>query len=85
MADSAELLRAMSAFPETQFQIYLSAEAPVLRKNAKRSTQLREQGNKAYTGKRNAAALKLYTEAVRFAPYSGTGRGEELCMAYANR
>ena len=82
-----------------------------------RSSQLREQGNKAYTSKKNSQALKLYTESVRwvrrrrmkkidkdgifnldflshfeimrsfcrFAPYSGAGQGEELCMAYANR
>ena len=30
-----------------------------------RSSQLREQGNKAYTSKKNSQALKLYTESVR--------------------
>merc|ERR1719209_396894 len=85
VSDSEELLRTMSRFEETKFLIYLNAEAPVLRKNAKRSSQLREQGNKAYTSKKNSQALKLYTESVRFAPYSGAGQGEELCMAYANR
>merc|ERR1719167_1630518 len=85
VSDSEELLRTMSCFEETKFLHYLNAEAPVLRKNAKRSSQLREQGNKAYTSKKNSQALKLYTESVRFAPYSGAGQGEELCMAYANR
>ena len=32
-----------------------------------RSSQLREQGNKAYTSKKNSQALKLYTESVRYA------------------
>jgi len=85
VSDSEELLRTMSCFEETKFLHYLNAEAPVLRKNAKRSSQLREQGNKAYTSKKNSQALKLYTESVRFAPYSDRGVGEELCMAYANR
>ena len=31
-----------------------------------RSSQLREQGNKAYTSKKNSQALKLYTESVRW-------------------
>ena len=37
VSDSEELLRTMSRFEETKFLIYLNAEAPVLRKNAKRS------------------------------------------------
>ena len=43
----------MSKFPETMFVQYINAEAPVLRKCGKRSSQLREEGNKAYMGKRN--------------------------------
>ena len=31
-----------------------------------RSSQLREEGNKAYTSKKNSQALKLYTESVRW-------------------
>ena len=99
VTDSCELLQAMAAFQETRFELYLKAEAPVLRKNGPRwlsgffslvhgptrSAQLREAGNKAYTGKKNPQALQLYTEAVRFAPYSGSGQGEQLCLAYANR
>ena len=30
-------------------------------------------------------ALRLYTDSVRFAPYTGEGRGEELGLALANR
>ena len=30
-------------------------------------------------------ALKLYTDSVRFAPYTGEGKGEELGLALANR
>ena len=37
VSDSEELLRTMSCFEETKFLHYLNAEAPVLRKNAKRS------------------------------------------------
>ena len=37
VSDSEQLLRTMSRFEETKFLIYLNAEAPVLRKNAKRS------------------------------------------------
>merc|ERR1719158_1514662 len=85
ITSSEELLKVMSKFPETEFKHYLRAEAPVLRKNGERSTKLREQGNKAYTGRKNSQALELYTQSIRFAPYSGSGRGEELCMAYANR
>lgn len=85
VTSSEELLRVMSQFPETEFHHYLTAEAPVLRKNGARSTQLREQGNKAYTSKKNSQALQLYTNSIRFAPYCGSGQGEELCMAYANR
>ena len=43
----------MSKFGETGFVQYLTAEAPVLRKNGGRSQKLREQGNKAYTAKNN--------------------------------
>jgi len=85
VTSSEELLKVLSQFPETEFHHYLRAEAPVLRKNGERSTKLREQGNKAYTGRKNSQALELYTQSIRFAPYSGTGQGEELCMAYANR
>eukprot|EP00092_Neocalanus_flemingeri_P100883 GFUD01128895.1.p1 GENE.GFUD01128895.1~~GFUD01128895.1.p1 ORF type:complete len:670 (+),score=162.71 GFUD01128895.1:141-2150(+) len=83
--DSKELLRLMAKFPETGFVQYLKAEAPVLRKNGKRSQQLREQGNKAYTAKKNEQALQLYTDSVRFAPCTLEGKGEELSLALANR
>ena len=43
----------MSKFPETGFVQYINAEAPVLRKSGKRSSQLRDEGNKAYIGKSN--------------------------------
>ena len=61
----------MSKFPETGFVQYINAEAPVLRKSGKRSSQLREEGNKAYMGKRNeqvrihSLALQYYRLIVR--------------------
>jgi len=85
VTDSKDLLRLMSTFPETGFVQYLKAEAPVLRKNGKRSKQLRDEGNKAYTAKKNAQALQLYTDSVRFAPCTMEGKGEELGLALANR
>ena len=36
---------------------YINAEAPVLRKNGKRSSQLREEGNKVYMAKKNAKVI----------------------------
>ena len=77
----------------------MAAEARVLRKSGKRSSQLREEGNKAYLAGKNAQvilysshyptqylqALKLYTHSVRFAPYTGEGVGEELGLGLANR
>ena len=47
----------MSKFPETGFVQYITAEAPVLRKNGKRSSQLREEGNKAYMAKKNKQVI----------------------------
>ncbi|XP_023339607.1 SET and MYND domain-containing protein DDB_G0284059 [Eurytemora carolleeae] len=91
VTDSEALLRQFSEFPEATFKQYLNTEAPVLRKNKNRSNQLRESGNKAYSQKNNASALKLYTDAIRFAPYhlidddTSAGYGEELALAFANR
>jgi len=85
VTDTAELLQTLAQFPETQFKQYLAAEAPVLRKNSRRSQQLREEGNRAYTAGRNEQALKLYTESVRFAPFGEGGTGEDLSLAFANR
>jgi len=84
-SDTETLLNFMSRFPETQFLQYLNAEAPVLRKNATRAQQLRDQGNKAYEKANNTMALHLYTQSVRFSPYQQPGLGVELALAYANR
>ena len=61
----------MSTFPETGFVQYINAEAQVLRKIGKRSSQLRDEGNKAYMGKRNEQVrihrldLQFFTLIVR--------------------
>jgi len=91
ITDSEQLLRKFSEFPETRFSCYLDAEAQILRKNKQRSKQLRDEGNKAYSRRRNQEAIKLYTQSIRFAPYTiledhyPAGSGEELALAYANR
>merc|ERR1719186_2582599 len=85
VTESKDLLREMSKFPETGFVQHLNVEIPTLRKNGKISQQLREQGNKAYTAKKNDQALKLYTDSVRFAPCTLEWKGEELGLALANR
>merc|ERR1719397_294333 len=53
VTDTAELLQTLAQFPETQFKQYLAAEAPVLRKNSRRSQQLREEGNRSCALLRN--------------------------------
>ncbi|XP_076545140.1 protein-lysine N-methyltransferase SMYD4-like [Osmia lignaria lignaria] len=56
------------------------------RKNAKKSTELKKQGNEKYMSKSLTSslcidALKLYTKSIAYAPCTS----EQLALAYANR
>ena len=41
----------------------------VVRKCGQKSKELRDAGNKLYSGMKNEEALKMYTRAVQFAPH----------------
>ena len=82
ITDNLELIKFFSEFEETKFESVLRQSS---RKDATKSKELREKGNKLYSSKKNKDALKTYTEAIKLAPHYEEYRGKELSMAFANR
>ena len=82
ITNNLELIKFFAEFEETKFETVLSQSS---RKDAVKSKELREKGNKFYSSKKNDEALKSYTDALKIAPHYKNYKGKELSLAFANR
>jgi len=74
-----------ATFSETSFKKILDYQDNGSRKCGQKSKELRDAGNKLYSGMKNEEALKMYTRAVQFAPHEEIYKGRELSLGLANR